>query len=316
MTSFLLSLGCALIAFSPALSLLILFTYSKAQLIIIVTISAFTHLLSSLVSALLYLPFSFINMGNYNAFVLIPTSILSQAFLKCGFVHLYHKVESVIESSIQRHEQEERERMEDNHGECNDDDAAAAAEVSETALLRLELNDASCGIAAGVGFGGMHTVMLYGTLLASEGGRMGTLYQPSCAVMPSLVNSAIMAFFFGILDIVWMLMIFYGMRRWKQPNQQVSESGPGAGNPSIHDWSFVKGAVGGKAAIATMIISHFVASFVTTANMGFPVNGCVIALPLLAFVTIATVSLFVIYFKDNYLPSSQKRMIRQSNHFD
>ena len=257
MTSFALSLGCALLAFAPTLSLLLLFAYSKAQLVIIVTTSSFAYLISCLLGALLHLPFKSLSLGTQSIFVIIPTSIIAQALCRCGFVHLYHKVEGVIEKSISQHEQQQSEHSSNSN------------ELSETAQLRLELNDASAGLAAGVGFGFFHTVMLYGTLLASENSRMGTLYQTSCTFMPSVFNSAIMAFFFGILDIVWMLMTFYGMRRYKLFNRSGTQQITGTGSA-------------GRSALYLVLVTHFTAAFATIPNQVMAYNGCVIALPSLA----------------------------------
>jgi len=325
MTSFSLSLACALIAFSPTLSLLLLFTYAKAQLVIIVTTSSFFQLLSCLVAALLHLPFKeleLLKQGDNGAavkdiFVVIPTSVVSQAFFRCGFVYFYHKVEAVIEKSIQRHEQRQRQRQlqrrqsqsqphnsnnsnNNNRGGEDDEDDEDGLMVSETAKLKLELNDASAGIAAGVGFGFFHTVMLYGTLLASENNRVGTLYQDSCTIMPSLLNSALMAFCFGILDIVWMLFTFYGMRRLKG----------GGSTATANDWMIRKDQLGGKAALALVVLSHFAAAFATLPNEIMPVNGCVLALPLLAGITILTVVAFWYFCLVNYLPREQQQRIQ------
>lgn len=204
---------------------------------------------------------------------------------------MYHKVEAVIEKSILKHEEE------------NDDDTPEndnQIELSESSRLRLELNDATCGLASGVGFGGMHTVMLYGTLLASEGGNMGTLYQSSCTLMPSLVNSGIMAFFFGILDIVWMMACFYGMRRLQNGNNEEA-------------WSFRKGMVGGKAALSFILMSHMAAAISTTPNQ-FPMrDGCLISLPLLSFVTATSIVFFYNFCKDSYLPEGQRNRINATS---
>ena len=206
--------------------------------------------------------------------------------------------------------------------------------VSESALLRLELNDISCSIAAGVGFGGMHAVLLYGTLLASEGGRLGTLYQPSCSFMPSLINSAFMAFWFSILDVVWMMIAFYGVRVWElhlqykqsqllsqqQQHQQGQQhtffTAYNHGAAIMNEWSFAKGRVSGKAALLFMILSHLCASLTTTLNVIIPVNGCIVALPLLTFCAIWIMVMSWIYLKDNFLPESQKQRIRMANHLD
>jgi anterior pharynx defective protein 1 len=293
MTSFALTLSCALLAFSPSLTLLLLFTYSKAQLVIVVTTSAFFQLLSCLLSSLIHLPFRF--MDTNAVYIIIPTSVASQALFRCAFVKIYHKVERVIEKSIQRHESENRDETRNSSDQTE--------EASEVNLLRLELNDVSCGLASGVGFGFMHTVMLYGTLLASENNRIGTLYQESCTVMPSIFNSALMAFMFGILDIVWMMLSFYGMRRLN-------------GIGRISEWSFTKGHIGGKAALAFVFASHLAASFATLPNEIFSSNGCYIALPVLATITIVTCSLAWIYCNEKYLPEGQKDRIRQVRHLD
>lgn len=232
--------------------------------------------------------------------MLIPTSIVAQFVCRCAFVHMYHKVEAVIEHSILKHEQEEEEENNEEDDEANGDNGPAVerdTHVSERSRLRIELNDVTCGLAAGIGFGGMHTVLLYGTLLASEGGNMGTLYQSSCSIMPSIVNSGCMAFCFSLLDIVWMMVCFYGMRRLQN------------GNPE-QAWVVKRGAVGGKAALAFIGVSHCAAAVSTTPNQ-FPSfdNGCVVALPLLACITIASIISFYVYCKESYLPEGQKSRI-------
>lgn len=336
MTNALLSLGCTLIAFSPSFTLLILFAYPKAQLIIVVTTSAFFYLLSSLAASIFNIPLLLLNKSNggaddpskWNAFYVIPISILSQFVFRCAFVKVYHKVESVIEDSIQSHEKEEMERREmvgasrrrsrnqqnqtgsgtENDQEDQQDQQHSSSTdepMSESSLLRLELNEISCSIASGVGFATMHTILLYGTLLASENNRVeGTLYQISCSVMPSLIQSALMAFWFSILDIVWMMVTFYGMRMY------YSNSG------NNNQWSFGKNRVGGKAALSFVLITHLIASLSTSLNVIIPANGCIVSLPLLSVVSVGIVTLAWAYLKESFLPESQRLRIRQANHLD
>lgn len=307
MTSFLLTAGCALLAFSPSLSLFLLLVYTKAQLVIVVTTSAFADLLSCLLSSLVHLPFSAIGIGSDNIFIIIPFAVISRALCRCGFVFVYHKVESVIEQSIRRHELEASET-----NRTSSIEGAAQSDLSETAKFRLEINDLSCGLAAGVGFGGMHTVMLFGTLVASESGRMGTLYQPSCTVMPSLVNSAIMAFMFAILDLVWMFLTFYGMRRIK--GNLIGVSTPQDAQPAHPGpMSLRRGGLGGRMALISVIVSHLAASFATTANRVEEYDGCLLALPLLSLIVILTVGFFWFFCKDNYLPEGQRGRIRSQH---
>lgn len=309
MTSFSLTAGCALLAFSPSVTLLLLLAYSKAQLVIVVTTSAFADLLSCLLASLVHLPFAAIGLGSDNAFLIIPFAVASRALCRCGFVFLYHKVENVIEQSIRSHELEistTNSTSPPNGQEPN----TTVPVLSETARLRLEINDVSCGLAAGVGFGGMHTVLLYGTLLASESGRIGTLYQPSCTIMPSLVNSAFMACMFAILDIIWMLLTFYGMRRIRGNLVGVSRV-PNATSPfPSGPWHIGRKGLGGKAALASVIVSHLSASFATSANQTFESDGCLVGLPLLAVVLILTLGFFFAFCKENYLPEGQRSKIR------
>mmetsp|Transcript_30579 Transcript_30579/g.29488 ORF Transcript_30579/g.29488 Transcript_30579/m.29488 type:complete len:293 (-) Transcript_30579:223-1101(-) len=290
MTTAALTFGCGLIAFSPSMTMLLFLVYSKAQLVIVVTSAAFAYLLSSLLSSLIWLPFP-ASMKDGNAIIqpliLIPVAVLCQALLRCGFVSLYIRVEGVIERSICQHESEHQ------HQQGND----GSSEISK---LKLELNDWACGLAAGTGFGGMHVIMLYGTLLASESGSMGTLYQPSCNALPSLVNSALMAFFFAILDFILMFLTFYGMRRRNDDAQQQ------------HQHNGYLGISKGSSVIAVSMLLHLATSIATTANRND--NGCTISLPIVAGIVLLSTLFFVQRIVPDYLPKSQRDRIDDMRH--
>ena len=363
MTTAALSAGCALLAFSPTLCLLFHLTYSKANLIIIVTTSAFAYLLSTVVSSLLWLPVP--SSLRDNPYLLIFPSIVAQFVTRAGFVWLYHKVEHSVERSVRRHQAaEERVRAEaaaarrrrrrstedvaansnngggsgggaaDNDNENDDDEPPA----SESAKLRLELNDWSSSLAAGTGYGGMHVIFLYGTLLASEANNVGTLYQPSCDVMPSLVNSALVSHLFSLLDMVWMMWTFYGMRRRRDGGTFESEGGllpaPGTSghggtmrnNSTVSfsgDIDIAGGASGsggssggavyhlannkrgGNGALILVLVSHCAAALSTVPNAYD--NGCLVALPCLAGVALVTGLVFWLSCAGHYLPNAQRR---------
>ena len=186
---------------------------------------------------------------------------------------MYHRVEAAVAESIGRHERQ-----------MHDNDNDNSAGLSETTLLRLELNDWACGIAAGVGFGGMHSLMLYGTLLASQiyDNSKGTLYQDSCSVLPSLVNSALYTFMFSLLDILLMLFAFYGIRK-----------------RALCDYKR------GNFALIVTIVSHLAAAFSTVPNKFS--NGCFIALPSVFLVLVVTFVMFLFQVAPFYLPDDQKR---------
>ena len=351
MTTAALSAGCALLAFSPTLCLLFHLTYSKANLIIIVTTAAFAYLLSTVVSSLLWLPVP--ASLRDNPYLLIFPSIAAQFVTRAGFVWLYHKVEHSVERSVRRHQAAgERVRAEaaaarrrrrssaedaaaNSDANANNDDDEPPA--SESAKLRLELNDWSSSLAAGTGYGGMHIIFLYGTLLASEANNVGTLYQPSCEVMPSLVNSAIVSHLFSLLDIVWMMWTFYGMRRRRDGGTFESEGGllptpgtseHGAGGPSIRNptvsfsgdidiagagsgsnsgsvYHLANNKRGGNGALILVLVSHCAAALSTVPNAYE--NGCMVALPCLAGVAVVTGLTFWLSCAGHYLPNAQRR---------
>ena len=288
-------------------------------------------------------------------FLLVPISVICQCTLRCGFVVLYRKVENVIEQSIKSHEEQNQVGPNNSYSNIdttNNNDttmnlrerrrttATAATNatnattiadheepdstnnnhstVSESSLLRLELNDLSCSIAAGTGYSLMHSILLYGTLLSSESSRDGgTLYQPSCSIMPSLINSSIMAFWFGILDVLWMMIAFYAIRY--QKDDYGSNHGLSA-TLSSSNWSFRKGNVSSKSALLFMVLSHFIASITTTMNVIIPINGCIVALPLLSIVSMSIGIIVYVYFlKDGrFLPKHQMMYRRRqvSRHMD
>jgi hypothetical protein len=282
MTAAALAWGSAFLAFGPVASTLFLIVYQKAQLVIVVTTSAFAFLLSALGASLFWYMFHAAGV-NHPIIILLP-GVIFQGIMRCGFVALYHKVEKVIESSIARHEQHQIQRGESEEA------------MAESARLRLELNDWACGLAAGTGFGGMHAVLLYGTLLASESSNLGTLIQDSCPSMPGLLLSAMNAFLFTILDMIWMLFTFFGMRRRRSPGMDCSR-GVGAviGNSRQS----------GNIALAICGITHLAASFATTPN-AFG-GGCSLSIPLLVGIVLLTVCTFVVGVSNIYLPAHQRR---------
>lgn len=289
MTNASLVWGCAFVAFGPSVSLLFLIAYQKAQLIIVVTTSAFAYLLAALFASFVWYLFDLAGIGDVALIILLP-GVIFQCLARCAFVHIYHKVEKVIEISIARHEEREEE-------------------FHESAKLRLELNDWACGIAAGVGFGGMHAVMLYGTLLASEAGNLGTLYQDACPNIPSLALSAFNAFMFSLLDIVWMLLTFYGMRNITLYDQQTANMPDWNGN--TRTWGALVGTSNnkrnGQIALGTCMLSHLLAALATMPNQNY--KGCRVSLSMLAMILLMTSLLFWGGFSKLFLPDNQRHRL-------
>lgn len=225
---------------------------------IVATTSAFAYLISLLLSSLIWLPFSSFN----SAILLLLPAVITQQAARCAFVAIYHVVEGAITASIHAHERQQQQQQQQQPQQQLIDVDQEEEQHHERNLMRLELNDWSCGIAAGIGFGAMHALMLYGTLLASEASTLGTLYQPSCPQIPSLVNSALNTMLFSLIDILLMLFTFYGMRKRKSKTYRHRQ----AGNVSL----------------GISLGIHCMATMATTANLLH--GGCRIAIPLLAIV--------------------------------
>jgi uncharacterized membrane protein YgcG len=214
--------------------------------------------------------------------------------------------------------------------------------VSETEALQLQLNDLSCSLASGVGYATLHALFLYGSLLASESGESnsyndagsyvggggstgygGTLYQNSCSTIPSLLQGAFIAMAFSILDVLWMMVCFYGMRRINNNNNNRSfpssitrGGGRGVGRIVLqiltcHGFdnddtdSTTSSTTNGYTALLFVTITHLLASLVLLPNSY--TNGCIISLPCLVVVVIwVMIVLGNIVRKNQFLPVDQQ----------
>ncbi|KAL7576423.1 hypothetical protein ACA910_018227 [Epithemia clementina (nom. ined.)] len=338
MTSFALSLGSGLIAFGPLIALFSSVVYTKAQLVIVVTSSAFFFLMSSVVASFFW--WIFYHIGLRGPMSGIIPGIISQFAFRCWFVSVYHRVEKAIQLSLQQQEAQDsaatttppqhqnQQRTSSESGNeavtTTEDETRQPAGTNtnnwtEVAKLRLELNDAACGLAAGVGFGGMHAVLMYGTLLASEmTNNVGVLYQDSCPGMPSLAVSAIYALCFSILDIFFMLFTFFGMRRRLifhrgegPPPHLLVENRPGAWLGNTRE--------GGNMALLSVLVVHTIASVFTTAD--YFKAGCMVSLPASCVIVIAVAYWFwagiaLIYMPPTSISTSETTAINPSAHYN
>ena len=276
-------------------------------------------------------------------------SVLIQCVVRMQFVKLYFSVEDVIRKSVAKHEAETTSSMDNDDDNNNNNDSnngntgGGGEQHAETNALQLQLNDHSCSLASGTGYALLHTLFLFGTLLASEShegsnyygnysggyygggggstGHGGTLYQYSCGgVMPSLVNGALVGMMFSVLDVFWMMLTFFGMRRRRRPCMTTTTRGGRGGRMGrimscIWDGlSFWKGMddtpQGGNAALGLVVISHLLASLVLAPN-GTMEDGCKISLPLLGCVVILVAMLFSFGVKGHFLPMDQRARIQE-----
>ncbi len=386
MTAPTLTLGAFLLSFSPTLSLLFTIILPKPQLVILAVCAAFAYLLSAFGSSLFWLVLDAIfnftgnnNNGDNNnnnggvgsgvssigaLLSLTIPSIFIQCIVRMLFVKLYFRVEDVIRKSVRRHEDENNvasgnttgsNTAGNNGGNSGRNNTAGGDEHAETNALQLQLNDISCSLASGTGYALLHTLFLYGTLLASESGESnnyygnigtsgeyygggggstghgGTLYQSSCSMMPSVINGALISMMFSVLDVVWMMLTFYGMRR----RRVVSRDGQQGQPRELRTWlrkilhfvmdsfsflrdtcTFWKGMEdtpqGGNAALGLVLVSHIMASLVIGLPNSIMVeDGCRVSLPCLGGVVVFVMVMTVKGLKGHFLPVDQRSRIEE-----
>jgi len=268
--------GAAFVGFAPLICFFFQITFPKSQLIIVFVTAAFFYLLSCLGASCVWYILDPV-LGLDSAWTALVPGILSQFFARCMFCSIYHRVEQMIEISIERTEQEGAS------GNSRTDLSAAK--------LRLALNDVASGFAAGTGFGGMHALLMFGSLLASETADMGVLYQPSCPYLPSLLVSSVNSFVFFFLDIFWMLLTFFGMRRrliFPRGGGTLSDMGPN--RTRSFGGYFGNTRSGGNSALLTVLISHFAAAGFTTFNL-FQ-YGCAFSMSLVPLVLVVVAYIY------------------------
>lgn len=290
-----LVLGSAAIGLAPFLCFFFQVVYPKPQLLIVSISAAFFYLLSASAASLCWYILD-PTIGLASAWSAIIPGVFFQFLFRCLFVTTYHNVENVIEASIENSEEEEEED-EQQPGSRSDDDQHSRIQVAKN---KLSLNDAACGIAAGVGFGGLHAILLFGSLLASETYDSGVLYQPSCPKVPSLMVSALNTFCFFFLDIFWMLFTFFGIRRrvlFPRGGGALSDINP-LSRPFGHYFGNTR--MGGNQALLTVLITHFCAAGFTTFN-AFQ-YGCVFSLTTLPVLTIVVAYVFWSGISKIYIP--------------
>lgn len=284
-----LYIGSALLAFGPFVALFGMVVYPKAQLVIVVTTAAFFLLLSTLTASLFYGLFDLIGLGG--PLTAILPGVIAQFLGRVGFCQLYNRVEAVIEDSLKREDE---------------------SNWTETAKLRLSLNDASCGLAAGIGFGGMHAILLYGSLLAAQiSNGVGVLYQESCPNVPSVVVSAVLTALFFILDIFWMLFTFFGVRRRLDFQRGQASVARDDGRLGAY---FGNSRHGGNMALLTVLGTHLMTSLLTTAN--WFKHGCLVSVPATGAMVLITCYIYWMGCGRIYMPDSQVALRSDNPHVD
>lgn len=232
-----LRVGCTLVAFSPSIAFTIIILARRAELLVIAITAAVMWLFAILIVSLMW---SIMSGTTWLWFTLVATA--TQELVRLMLVRVYRRMETVIRKALDR---------------------------SDPRKVDFKLNDETSSLAAGVGFGTMHAVVMYGSVLASSGGP-ATLYSDSCTLVPLVVVSGIYALIFLLMDVIFMVIAFQA-HKCRDSRQQ-----------------------------AFIFASHLGASYMTL--FGEQRNGCAIAIPgliaLFAAVTVVFVNLKKITIRD------------------
>mmetsp|Transcript_9524 Transcript_9524/g.23370 ORF Transcript_9524/g.23370 Transcript_9524/m.23370 type:complete len:336 (-) Transcript_9524:304-1311(-) len=283
--------GSAFIGFAPFVCFFCQIVFPKPSLLIVSITAAFFYLLAASTASLFWYILDPI-IGLDSPLCAIIPGVFFQFIFRSMFVSIYHRVENVIEASIQKSEEE---RTDSSGGNTSSTDDSVQASKN-----RLLLNDTACGLAAGVGFGGMHAALMFGSLIASESSDTGILYQPSCPKVPALTVSSLNTFCFFFLDIFWMLFTFFGMRRrilFPRGGGALSDINPLSRNFGTY---FGNTRMGGNNALLTVLITHACATGFTTFN-SFQ-YGCVFSLTLLPLLTLIVAYVYWSGISKIYMP--------------
>lgn len=177
--TFLMFLGCSLVAFGPALALFIMFISKSSQLIILMIGSSFFWLVSILASSIVW--YIFVPLRTYFAFI-IPFAVLLQEGMRWLFFKLYAKAEK---------------------GFMDNSKTATAATRS--------LDNFLASLAIGLGFGLTHGVVMYGSVLAGSLGP-GSLFTPACPQISLFLLSAVFALAFIAMHVLLSVISFDAFR--------------------------------------------------------------------------------------------------------
>lgn len=281
MTQITLAIGSLCLAFGPLISLFIVVVYPKAVNVILLTSAAFFGLIAATASGLLY---ASISWALESPIVAVIFGVFFQFVFRCAYVSCYHKVEMVVLDSLAK--DNSAVTTSNNNPTNNENNTAEAA----TGVEKLALNDATAAIASAVGFGGMQATLLFGSLWASEFNTLGVLYQDFCP-LPSIAVSALSTAIISILQVFWMLLTFFGLRR-----RMVYGRGQGT------KW---ESRSGGNNALLLALGSHMMVGGVSFANS--VTNGCFVSIPALFVILFGTAFAFWVGCGRSYLIHSETR---------
>ena len=221
--------GCVLLAYGPAAALLLLYVARRSALLVVALLAAFALLLALLALALLFLAAPGALRRSHAAAAVAGALLQEGARLLLALA--YARAEGAVDSLQLRRlrAQGERERVrcggcgvrgDDNGGVSGvASDHASGSRASRTPLSPPPLppsprlsNDLAAALAAGCGWGLMHTVMAFGAALSASAGEEAW-FRPACPALNAFALTAATALLYTGLHVALTVQALDAFRR-------------------------------------------------------------------------------------------------------
>jgi len=173
----LMFIGASLVGFSFPIALFVILVSKNAQLVVVTLCAAFFWLLALLSASLLWYIIPLLQESYWGIIIL---TVIFQEIFRYVFFHFYSKAERSFS-------------------------------VVSTNAIQFPLTDFYSATAAGLGFGGMYTVLMYGTIVSNSLGP-GTVFADTCPHFSTFVSASGSALLFSILHLFLMIIAFEGYR--------------------------------------------------------------------------------------------------------
>lgn len=221
-------IGCLLIAYAPSAILLLAYASRRSALLILTICGAFAWLLAIFVASAIWAAIP--PARGVTAYIQV-VSIIAQEIARMGLIWAYVISERAADRLV----------------------APGGPRI---------FNDLSAAITAGLGFGAMHTVMMYGAVIFASVGEP-TFFLDSCPQLSVFTWTAVMALLYNVLHVT---LTVIALDAWRNARTR-----------------------SGRAMLFLPFLVHLVFGLMTlsTASAG----GCVIVLPIAAVIVAATVVL-------------------------
>jgi len=199
LASFVLLWACLFLAYGPSVALLLTFISKRSALLVLSVFSAFIWFLSILLTSLFWLVApSTIQRVHIYAIVI---SVIIQEGMRYALLYLYTRI-------IETAENMDRNKL----------DRILALALSGRSIRKPKKeaplsNDFEAAIGSGLGYGLMHTIMMYGGVISASSDLEGW-YRVQCPTLNAFAASAATALLYNILHIPLMIIALDAYRRW------------------------------------------------------------------------------------------------------